>query len=78
MRFTCSALIAILFRFENEENVSCVYGDESLAKALHILFKSHISAIAVIDRQTQRLMGSVRNNDVYLLMENDNLFHNRK
>ncbi|XWS62769.1 hypothetical protein CRYUN_Cryun06bG0039200 [Craigia yunnanensis] len=66
------------FRFENEENVSCVYGDETIAKALQILFKSQIGAIAVIDRQTRRLMGSVRSSDVYLLMENDNLFHNRK
>ncbi|XP_021285841.1 SNF1-related protein kinase regulatory subunit gamma-1-like [Herrania umbratica] len=66
------------FWFENEEKVSCVYGDESIARALHILFKSQIGAIAVIDRQTQRLVGSVRSSDVYLLMENDNLFHNRK
>ncbi|XP_022748859.1 SNF1-related protein kinase regulatory subunit gamma-1-like [Durio zibethinus] len=66
------------FRFENQESVSCVYGDESIAEALHILFKSQIGAIAVIDKQTQRLIGSVRSSDVYLLMENENLFHNRK
>ncbi|XVE93654.1 hypothetical protein REPUB_Repub01dG0212600 [Reevesia pubescens] len=65
-------------RFENEENLGYVYGDESIAKALHILFKSQIGAIAVIYRQTRSLIGSVRNSDVYLLMENDNLFHNRK
>ncbi|OMO74326.1 Cystathionine beta-synthase, core [Corchorus capsularis] len=66
------------FRFENEENASCVYGDESIAKALHILFKSQIGAIAVISKQTQRLIGSVRSSDVYLLMENDKLFQNRE
>lgn len=56
-----------------------MYGDESIARALHILFKSQIGAIAVIDRQTQRLIiGRVTSSDVYLLMENDNLFHNRK
>ncbi|XWS67888.1 hypothetical protein CRYUN_Cryun04dG0043500 [Craigia yunnanensis] len=73
-----SWFMAFLFGFENEENVSSVYGDESIAKALHILFKSQIGAIAVIDRQTWRFMGSVRSSDVYLLMENDNLLHNRK
>ncbi|OMO75634.1 Cystathionine beta-synthase, core [Corchorus olitorius] len=57
------------FRFENEENASCVYGDESIAKALHTLFKSQISAIAVVDRQTQRLIGSVRSSDVVLKVE---------
>ncbi|XVE49028.1 hypothetical protein DITRI_Ditri01bG0048900 [Diplodiscus trichospermus] len=66
------------FWFENEENLISVYGDESIAKALHALFKSQIGAIAVIDRQTQKLMGSVRSSDVYLLMENDNLFCNRR
>ncbi|KAE8716886.1 putative glucose-1-phosphate adenylyltransferase [Hibiscus syriacus] len=65
------------FRFENE-SVSCVCGDESVAEVLHILFKSRIGVIAFIDRQTQRLIGSVRKNDVYLLMENDKIFHNRK
>ncbi|KAK8476503.1 hypothetical protein V6N13_017962 [Hibiscus sabdariffa] len=65
------------FRFENE-SVSCVYGDESIAEALRILFKSRIGAIAVVDRQNRRLIGCVRNSDVYLLMENDKIFHDRK
>ncbi|KAK8529936.1 hypothetical protein V6N12_060706 [Hibiscus sabdariffa] len=64
-------------RFENE-SVSCVCGDESIAEALRILFKSRIGAIAVVDRQTRRLIGCVRNSDVYHLMENDKIFHDRK
>lgn len=55
-----------------------MYGDESIAQALHILFESQTVAIAVIDRQSERLMGSVRSSDVYLLLENDNLFYNIK
>ncbi|KAE8672851.1 putative glucose-1-phosphate adenylyltransferase [Hibiscus syriacus] len=58
--------------------VSRVYGDKSVAEALRILFKSRIGVIVVVERQTQRLIGSVRNSDVYLLMENDKIFHDRK
>ncbi|MBA0614215.1 hypothetical protein Godav_014536 [Gossypium davidsonii] len=65
------------FRFENE-TVSFVYGDESIADALHVLFKSQTGAVAVINRQTRMLIGSVRNGDVYLLMENDKIFRDRK
>ncbi|KAL1114421.1 hypothetical protein V6Z11_D02G254400 [Gossypium hirsutum] len=65
------------FRFENE-SVSFVYGDESIADALHVLFKSQTGAVAVINRQTRMLIGSVRNGDVYLLMENDKIFRDRK
>ncbi|TYJ44311.1 hypothetical protein E1A91_A03G214800v1 [Gossypium mustelinum] len=65
------------FRFENE-SVSFVYGDESIADALHVLFKSQTGAVAVIDRQTRMLIGSVRNGDVYLLLENDKIFRDRK
>ncbi|KAB2042889.1 hypothetical protein ES319_D02G248700v1 [Gossypium barbadense] len=65
------------FRFENE-SVSFVYGDESIADALHVLFKSQTGAVAVINRQTRMLICSVRNGDVYLLMENDKIFRDRK
>ncbi|KAB2091708.1 hypothetical protein ES319_A03G210800v1 [Gossypium barbadense] len=65
------------FRFENE-SVSFVYGDESIADALHVLFKSQTGAVAVIDRQTRMLIGSVRNGDVYLLLENEKIFRDRK
>ncbi|MBA0855172.1 hypothetical protein Goshw_010102 [Gossypium schwendimanii] len=65
------------FRFENE-SVSFVYGDESIADALHVLFKSQTGAVAVINRQTRMLIGSVRNGDVYLFMENDKIFRDRK
>ncbi|KAK5837873.1 hypothetical protein PVK06_006600 [Gossypium arboreum] len=65
------------FRFENE-SVSFVYGDDSIADALHVLFKSQTGAVAVIDRQTRMLIGSVRNGDVYLLLENDKIFRDRK
>ncbi|XP_030943006.1 SNF1-related protein kinase regulatory subunit gamma-1-like isoform X2 [Quercus lobata] len=65
-------------RFENEEHVAYVYGDQSIAEALHALRESQIGAIAVINRGSKKLIGSIRRSDIHLIIENDNLLHNRK
>nr|XP_023912999.1 SNF1-related protein kinase regulatory subunit gamma-1-like isoform X2 [Quercus suber] len=65
-------------RFENEEHVVYVYGDQSIAEALHALRESQIGAIAVINRGSKKLIGSIRRSDIHLIIENDNLLHNRK
>ncbi|KAM3695350.1 hypothetical protein ACB098_07G124500 [Castanea mollissima] len=65
-------------RFENEEHVACVYGDQSMAEALQTLRESQIGAIAVINRGTKKLIGSIRRSDIHLIIENDNLLRNRK
>lgn len=54
------------FRCEYEENVSLVYADTSLAETLSTL------------SNTRRLLGCVRKNDVYLVVEMDDLFNKRK
>ncbi|KAG7976024.1 hypothetical protein I3843_06G127700 [Carya illinoinensis] len=66
------------FRFENEEHVVHVYGDQSIAEALHVLWRSRIGAIAVLNRETNRLVGSIRCSDIYLLIENETFLHDRK
>ncbi|KAF3435726.1 hypothetical protein FNV43_RR22818 [Rhamnella rubrinervis] len=66
------------FRFENKEHIVHVYGDQNIAEALHILWKSRIGVIAVRDRENDKLIGSVRSSDVFLLLESENLLHNRK
>ncbi|XP_050261237.1 SNF1-related protein kinase regulatory subunit gamma-1-like [Quercus robur] len=65
-------------RFENEEHVVYVYGDQSIAEALHALRESQIGAIAVINRGSKKLIGSIRRSDIHLIIQNDNLLHNRK
>ncbi|XP_012067247.2 SNF1-related protein kinase regulatory subunit gamma-1 [Jatropha curcas] len=66
------------FRFPSEEQVILTYGDQSIAEALHILWESRIVAIAVINRETEKIIGCFSNSDVYLLLENDELLDNRK
>ncbi|XP_041016286.1 SNF1-related protein kinase regulatory subunit gamma-1-like [Juglans microcarpa x Juglans regia] len=66
------------FRFENEEHVVHVYGDQSIAEALHVLWGSRIGVVAVLNRETNRLIGSIRSSDIYLLVENETFLHDRK
>ncbi|KAM1264517.1 hypothetical protein ACFX2J_034309 [Malus domestica] len=53
------------FRFGNEEHVVHVYGDQSLVGALHVLWKSRNGAVK--ERKTKKLIGCIRNSDIYLL-----------
>ncbi|CAK7329672.1 unnamed protein product [Dovyalis caffra] len=66
------------FRFESEERVYLVNGDQSLAEALHILWESQIGVVAVVNRENKKVIGCIRNSDVYLLLENDELLSRRK
>ncbi|XP_027357006.1 SNF1-related protein kinase regulatory subunit gamma-1-like [Abrus precatorius] len=65
------------FRFEGQENPSCVSGDQTVADALKLLRQNQTCAVAVVDRQTKKLLGNVRNSDVYNLVKNDDLLRNR-
>ncbi|KAB2634622.1 SNF1-related protein kinase regulatory subunit gamma-1-like [Pyrus ussuriensis x Pyrus communis] len=56
--------------FGNEKHVVHVYGDQSLAGALHVLWKSRNGAVAVTDTKTKKLIGCIRNSNIYLLLEN--------
>ncbi|OVA18758.1 CBS domain [Macleaya cordata] len=65
------------FRFENNGSLVYVYGDQSISDALHSLWENRVNGIPVIDRETKKLIGSVRINDIHLLT-NDKLFRDRK
>ncbi|KAF2301864.1 hypothetical protein GH714_030009 [Hevea brasiliensis] len=66
------------FRFDSEGRVILVYEDHSLAEAIHILWESRIGSVAVVNRETKKLIGCLRNSDVYLLLENNELFNDRR
>ncbi|KAA0045565.1 SNF1-related protein kinase regulatory subunit gamma-1-like [Cucumis melo var. makuwa] len=66
------------FRFDNEEHVLHVYGDQNIIEAFYILWNKQIGAVAVTDRGSKRLIGCLRNSDAYLLLEKEDLFQNRK
>uniref|UniRef100_A0A0E0C534 CBS domain-containing protein n=1 Tax=Oryza meridionalis TaxID=40149 RepID=A0A0E0C534_9ORYZ len=53
------------------------YSDQTLADALHILSKEKIG-VAVVDRKTSCLIGSIQCSDLYLLLDDSSLFRNRK
>ncbi|KAJ8767152.1 hypothetical protein K2173_013549 [Erythroxylum novogranatense] len=60
------------------ERFSIVYGDQILAEALRILWESRVGAVPVLDRRSQKLIGCIRDTDIHLLFENNELFNNRK
>ncbi|XP_006644408.1 SNF1-related protein kinase regulatory subunit gamma-1-like [Oryza brachyantha] len=64
------------FRFYASKPIS-VYSDQTLADALHILSKEKIG-IAVIDRKTRCLIGSILCSELYRLLDDNSLFRNRK
>lgn len=67
-----------LSRFENDKRAVFMYGDQSIAEAMHILWQSQMGAVAVVERETKRLIGCVRNIDLHLLLDNSDHFNNRK
>uniref|UniRef100_A0A0D9V3A1 CBS domain-containing protein n=1 Tax=Leersia perrieri TaxID=77586 RepID=A0A0D9V3A1_9ORYZ len=65
------------FRFANASKPVSIYSDQVVADALHILSKEKIG-VAVIDRKTRCLIGSILCSDLYLLVDDNSLFQNRK
>ncbi|BAD68894.1 putative YZ1 [Oryza sativa Japonica Group] len=65
------------FRFANTTKPVSVYSDQTLADALHILSKEKIG-VAVVDRKTSCLIGSIQCSDLYQLLDDSSLFRNRK
>lgn len=51
---------------------------DNMVEALHILWKSGTGVVAVRDRENNRLIRSLTNRDVYLLLECENLLHKKK
>jgi CBS domain-containing protein len=49
-----------------------------LAEALHILRESRIGVVAVVNRENKKVIGCIRNSDVYLLLEKNEILGDRK
>ncbi|GJT74424.1 SNF1-related protein kinase regulatory subunit gamma-1-like protein [Tanacetum coccineum] len=66
------------FRFEHGDQVILIYNDQSIAEAVHTLWKNKVCAIAVVQRQTEKLIGCVRFSDVHRLLNDDHIFATRE
>lgn len=66
------------FGLENKGRIVFIHGDENISDAFHSLRGSQIDAVPVVDHQTKKLIGNVRSNDIHLLLDNNELFDNRK
>ncbi|XP_021989312.1 SNF1-related protein kinase regulatory subunit gamma-1 isoform X2 [Helianthus annuus] len=66
------------FRFEQNDQIVSVYNDQSIAEAVHILWNNKVCAIAVVERQTQKLIGCVRVSDIHRLLDDDRIFTERE
>lgn len=69
--------ISSSIRFDNMNAVQ-IYGDQNMVEAIQLLWESKHGVIAVVERDTERLIGSVRSNDLYLLLEDKDLYGDRK
>ncbi|CAN1320259.1 SNF1-related protein kinase regulatory subunit gamma-1 [Linum perenne] len=67
-----------IYLYFREEHLTSVYGDQRLSEALNLLWESQIGVVAVVSRENKSVVGCIRNSDAYLLVENTNLFTNRK
>ncbi|PIA55800.1 hypothetical protein AQUCO_00700254v1 [Aquilegia coerulea] len=65
------------FRFENDGCSFCIYGNQSIAEAFHSLWENKKNQIAVLNRETTKLIGVVRTDDLRILLDDDEVFHNR-
>ncbi|KAK9078117.1 hypothetical protein SSX86_002174 [Deinandra increscens subsp. villosa] len=66
------------FRFQHSDQFFSIYNDESIAQAFHILWNNKVCAIAVVDRQTEKLIGCVRVGDIHHLLDDDRIFSERE
>ncbi|XP_020522877.1 SNF1-related protein kinase regulatory subunit gamma-1 isoform X2 [Amborella trichopoda] len=66
------------FGYEKRGPVIHLHGDQSVAEGLHCLWKNRIGGIPILDSKTERLIGNFRSTDVRLLLDNDDIFKNRK
>ncbi|GAB2267314.1 hypothetical protein Dimus_002299 [Dionaea muscipula] len=66
------------FRFGNGDSACQVYSDQNIAEALETLWRNRTAAVAVVERGTRQLVGTVRRRDIYLLLDDDEFFTNRR
>jgi hypothetical protein len=74
----CLPLMHLLAaRFVNASKPVSVYSDQTVADAFCVLSKEK-TGVAVIDRKTRCLTGMIQCSDVYLLLDDNSLFSNRR
>lgn len=66
------------FRFEHNDRIVSIYNDQSIQEAIHILWTNKVCAIAVVHRQTEKLIGCVRVSDIHRLLDDDHIFTDRE
>lgn len=49
-----------------------------MVEAIQVLWESKRGIVAVVDRDTKRLIGSLRSSDLYLLLQDEDLYSDRK
>nr|CAB3473682.1 unnamed protein product [Digitaria exilis] len=64
------------FRFASVRKPASVYSDQTLADGLHILSKEK-AGVAVVDRKTSCLIGSIQCSDLCLLLDDSSIFSKR-
>ncbi|KAK1416630.1 hypothetical protein QVD17_25745 [Tagetes erecta] len=66
------------FRFENSDQIVSIYNDESIAKVVDMLWNNKVCAIAVVEREMEKLIGCVRVCDIHHLLDDDHIFTERE
>nr|KAJ0207832.1 hypothetical protein LSAT_V11C500271810 [Lactuca sativa] len=66
------------FRFDHNDQVVSIYNDQTIADAVHVLWKKKVCAVAVVKRQTEKLIGCVRVSDIHRLLADDRIFTDRE
>lgn len=67
-----------LYRFDHNDQVVSIYNDQTIADAVHVLWKKKVCAVAVVKRQTEKLIGCVRVSDIHRLLADDRIFTDRE
>ncbi|CAH1425903.1 unnamed protein product [Lactuca virosa] len=66
------------FRFDHNDQVVSIYNDQTIADSVHVLWKKKVCAVAVVKRQTEKLIGCVRVSDIHRLLGDDRIFTDRE
>ncbi|KAI3674435.1 hypothetical protein L2E82_52259 [Cichorium intybus] len=66
------------FRFDHNDQVVSIFNDQTIADAVYILWKKKVCAVAVVKRQTEKLIGCVRISDIHRLLSDDRMFTDRE
>jgi hypothetical protein len=67
----------LVARFVNASKPVSVYSDQTVADAFYVL-SNEKTGVSIIDRKTRCLTGMIQCSDVYLLLDDNSLFSNRR